>query len=95
MSKCHVIKLWDSREIIGIVKLPDNYVSWVAYTEDSNKAVWSHEISLAEYETYMEFKLFPIFGHAACITMAVSAYVYDPRYYKLVDGVPERYVNNL
>ena len=95
MSKCHTIKLWDSYEIIGIVELPDDYVSWVSYTEYFDKAIWSGEISLAEYETYREFKLFPIFEHAACITMAVSAYVYDPRYYKLVDGVPERYVNNL
>ena len=95
MSKYYTIKLWEFYEIIGIFEVPDDYVSLVFYADDSNKAVWSQEISLAEYETYREFKLFPIFEHAACSTMAVSAYVYDPRYYKLVDGVPERYVNNL
>ena len=90
MSKCYTIKLWESYDIIGILEMPDDYVSWVFYTEHSDKAVWSQEISLAEYETYREFGLFSIFKHAACKTMTVSAYVYDPRYYKLVDGLPER-----
>lgn len=91
MSKYHAIKLWKDNEIIGVVEVPDNYVSWVTYTEHFDSAVWCQEISLAEYETYREFKLFPIFKHARCTTIAVSAYVYDPRYYNLVEGVPHRY----
>jgi len=94
--KYHVINLWKNNnntieEIIGIVEVPDDYVSWVTYTEHSNRPTSCHEISEAEYETYREFKLFPIFKHAVCKTIAVSAYVYDPRYYNLVEGVPHRY----
>jgi len=88
--KYHAIKLWLSTEIIGIIEVPDNYVSWVNYPDPSHGAVCCQEISKAEYETYREFKLFQIFKHAKCITWAVSAYVYDPRYYKIANGVPER-----
>ena len=93
--KYHAIKLWIGNEIIGIIEVPDNYVSWVTYAENSHGATWCQEISLAEYETYREFKLFPIFKCAKCITWAVSAYVYDPRYYKIVEGVPHRYRERL
>ena len=79
----YLIKLWVSKETIGIIKIPKRIPSWIVF-HDKSTSTYAALITSVEYETYEVFG-FPVFQYSEYVTVAVGATVYDPKYFKITE----------
>ena len=95
MNNYRIIRISRSKEAIGIVKLPTNKAVWeIHYAPTCNNyggGVMTKEISEAEFTSYQEFGLFPVYEWTPSffkdISAAVYVNIYDPEYYEMRDFV--------
>ena len=76
-------------EVIGIVRVPNNYGTWEIYHKTRPDPVlgsWAKVISQAEYETYEAFG-FPVYKYGKIrYDDRLDRAAYDPRYWKPVNN---------
>jgi len=83
--KYYLIRLTLIREPIGILKAPDQVVSWAIY-HTYNESAGAYRISEAEYTSYEALELFTVFAYELGIINTASAIFYDPHSFEL-DGL--------
>ena len=82
--KYYIIRLL-TQEPIGILKAPDQVVTWAIY-HTYDESAGAYRISEAEYTSYEALELFTVFAYELGIINIESAIFYDPRSFE-IDGL--------